>query len=243
MEELDLKEIFSMFWSKRKLICIIVAIAIVIGIVYTFAFVTPKYQASTTLVLTQADTTEQTDTTQTQNGIITNQDVTLNSNLIATYTDIFTSDKVINQVVEKLENDGITGLDKEEIKNNVKVSIKNEDSNVLIMTITNKDSKKAMQIANELASIGIVEINQYFNSINNIKILDEATENTEPSNINHVRDILIFAIVGMVIAFGYVLITYMMDNTVKSAEDIEKSCKTLVLASIPLYDSKKGGKK
>lgn len=244
MEELDLKEVFSMFWSRRKLISTIILIFIVIGLVYTLAFVKPKYQASTTLVLTQADANT-SNSTQTQTDIITNQDVTLNSNLIATYTDILTSDRVIDQVISNLEDEGITNLEKEEIKKNVKVTIKNEDSNVLEMTITNKNSKNAMKIANELADVGIVEINQYFNSINNIKVLDEAKENTKPSNINHVRDVLIFAIVGAVIAFGYVLVAYMMDNTVKTAEEIEKSCNTIVLASIPLYESKvkKGGRK
>jgi capsular polysaccharide biosynthesis protein len=241
MEELDLREIFSMFWSKRKLISIIIGVFIVIGLVYTLFFVTPKYQASTTLVLTQSNSTN----SQTETGTITNSDVTLNSNLIATYTDILTSDKVINKVIKNLNADGVTDLDKSEIKSNVEVEIKNTDSNVLIMTITNKSSKKAMQIANELADVGIVEINEYFNSINNIKILDEATENTTPSNINHVRDIIIFMLVGIVVACGYVLIAYMLDNTVKSAEEIEKSCKTMVLASIPLYEkqTKKGGNK
>jgi capsular polysaccharide biosynthesis protein len=52
-------------------------------------------------------------------------------------------------------------------------------------------------------------------------------------------------LVGIVVACGYVLIAYMLDNTVKSAEEIEKSCKTMVLASIPLYEkqTKKGGNK
>lgn len=241
MEELDLREVFSMFWSKKSLISIIVCVFIVIGLIYTLFIVTPKYEASTTLVLTQANSNNDQTSTET----ITNNDVTLNSNLIATYTDILTSDKVINRVIANLNQDGVENLDKEEIKKNVKVAIKNEDSNVLIMTITNKNPEKAMKIANEIANVGIVEINEYFNSINNIKILDVATQNDEPANINHVRDIIIFTVVGLVVAFGYVLIAYMLDNTVKSAEDIEKSCKTLVLASIPLYEkqNKKGGKK
>lgn len=238
MEELDLKEVFSMFWSKRGLITAIICLFILIGIVYTLIIVTPEYQSSTTLVLTQANSNNQSD------GKITNNDVTLNSNLIATYTDILTSDKVINQVIDNLNRQGVDDLDKGAIKKNVKVEIKSEDSNVLIMTITSDTPEKAMKITNEIANVGIVEINEYFNYINNIKILDEAVENPNPSNINHIRDIIIFAVIGFVVAFAYILITYMLDNTVKSAEEIEKSCKTIVLASIPIYEktNKKGGR-
>lgn len=239
MEELDLKEILSMFWSKRSLITIIICILIIVGLIYTMFIVKPEYQAKTTLVLTKANSNK--DNTSTD---LTNSDVTLNSNLIATYTDIFTSDKVINQVIENLKKEGIEDLDKTEIKKNVEIEIKSEGSNVLEMTITSNESEKAMQIANEMAKVGIVEIKEKM-EIDNIKVLDEATENEEPSNVNHTRDIIIFAIIGIIIAFGYVLITYMLDNTVKSAEDIEKTCKTIVLASIPLYEKqpKKGGRK
>ena len=43
MEELDLKELFMIFWNKKIQIVLIVAIFCVIGIIYTIGFLTPEY--------------------------------------------------------------------------------------------------------------------------------------------------------------------------------------------------------
>lgn len=51
MEEIDLKEIFSIFWKKKVEIILIIAIFAVLGYIYTTVFTTPMYTSSTTLVL------------------------------------------------------------------------------------------------------------------------------------------------------------------------------------------------
>ena len=43
MEELDLKELFQIFWNKKIQIILIVAIFMVIGVIYSIGFVTPMY--------------------------------------------------------------------------------------------------------------------------------------------------------------------------------------------------------
>ena len=57
MEELDLKELLSLFWSKIFQIIVIVLITTGVGIIYTYGFTTPKYSSSTTLVLTGSEKT------------------------------------------------------------------------------------------------------------------------------------------------------------------------------------------
>ena len=51
MEEIDLKELFEIFWHKKVQIILIILIFMVIGIIYSVGFVTPMYSSSTTLVL------------------------------------------------------------------------------------------------------------------------------------------------------------------------------------------------
>ena len=38
MEELDLKELFNLFWSKKAAIILIILIFMVIGVIYTIGF-------------------------------------------------------------------------------------------------------------------------------------------------------------------------------------------------------------
>ena len=48
--EIDLKEILLDFWNKKLQIILIISISILIGIMYTIAFVKPVYTSSTTLL-------------------------------------------------------------------------------------------------------------------------------------------------------------------------------------------------
>ena len=42
MEEIDLKELFEIFWTKKIQILLVVIIFMVMGVVYTMGFTTPK---------------------------------------------------------------------------------------------------------------------------------------------------------------------------------------------------------
>ena len=84
-------------------------------------------------------------------------------------------------------------------------------------------------------------------SIENVQVVDEAETPTTPSNINHKKDIVIFAFIGAVVSAMYVLVANMLDTTVKTSEEVEKEFKLPVLASIPVYNpepqKRKGGRR
>ena len=240
MEEIDLKDIFKTFWNKKIHILLITLIFIVIGIIYTIGFVTPMYTSSTTLVLAASDKT--TDTNK-QAGTITTTDVTLNSKLVATYSELVKSKNVLRQVISNL---GIK-VNEEDLRNNIAVSSVKE-TELIEITVSNENASYAAKIANEIAKVFTAKVGEIYN-INNVHVVDEAEISTNPSNINHAKDIVIFAFIGLVISVMYVLIANMLDTTVKTQEDIEKAIKIPVLANIPIYNMdmeklrKKGGRR
>ena len=67
-----------------------------------------------------------------------------------------------------------------------------------------------------------------------MQIVDKAEVSTEPSNINHVKYIIMFASVGLLIEIIYVIVANMLDTTIKTAEDVETAYNIPVLASIPM---------
>ena len=241
MEELDLKELFEIFWSKKVQIILIILIFAVIGIIYTMGFVTPVYTSSTTLVLATSNGENQS-TTNTTNSITTT-DITLNSKLVSTYSVLVRSKDVLGQVISNLGID----ISWESLKNNVTVSSV-EDTEVLEIAVTNENPQYAADIANEIAKVFSDKVAEIYN-INNVHIVDEAETPTGPSNVNHTKDVIIFAFIGVVVAVIYVLIANMLDTTIKTADDIERLYKLPVLASIPIYGAdmqkkkKKGGRK
>lgn len=239
MEEIDLKELFEIFWSKKILIILVVILFGVIGIAYSFLLVVPKYTSSTTLVLTKADSvTKPTDL----NDSITTSDITLNSQLVSTYSELAKSKKVLRTVISNLQID----IDEEELRKSISVtSVK--DTELIEINVTNIDAAKASQIANEIANVFTVNVAEIY-SINNVHIVDQAEPANEPSNVNHIKDLVIFSFLGLVVSAMYILVANMLDTTIKSSEDIERITKLPVLATIPIYEQdqkkkKKGGKR
>ena len=110
----------------------------------------------------------------------------------------------------------------------------------------NENPSYSAQIANEIAKVFTDKVKEIY-KIENVQIVDDAEVPDEPSNINHKKDVAIFALIGLVVSVGYVLLINMLDTTVKTPEDIEQTLKLPVLAAIPVYESdlqkKKGGRK
>lgn len=233
MEELDLKELFEMFWNKKIKIILIVAIFAVIGVIYSIGFVVPEYTAFTKLVLAG----QSSDTTGNTTEAITTTDLTINSKLVGTYSELVTSNDVVRQVIT---NTGIN-ISEEALKSSIEVSSV-EDTDVIKISVTNQNPTYATKLANETAKAFMEKVAEIYN-INNVHVVDEAEEPQSPSNVNHLKDVVIFTFIGVVIAVGYVLIANMLDNTIKTREEVERLYKVPVIAEIPLNLPEKGGKK
>ena len=226
MEELDLKELFFMFWNKKLEIILITLMFVAVGIGYSYFFVKPEYTSTTSLVLAQSSSSGQTG-----DGAISATDLTMNSKLVSTYSELIQRKAILGQVCENLN---IPDSNIQELRGKIKVnSAKNTE--IIEISVTNKDPNIAAAIANEIAKVFGEKIVEIYN-ISNVYLLDRAEANAVPSNINHMKDVVIFAFIGLVIAAVYVLIANMLDNTIKTEQDVEATTELLVLSSIPNYD-------
>ena len=228
MEELDVKEIFNIFWSKKIQIIVIVLAFIIIGIVYTNNFITPMYSSSTTLVLASAKNIETTNSAKAATEMAT--DITINSKLVSTYSELVKSKNILREVIL---NTGIQAQE-DDLRKNIKVSAV-KSTELIEITVQNEEPTVSAKVVNEIAKVFTEKVKEIYN-INNVQIVDEAEVSNTPSNINLAKTIVLFAIMGCVIAFAYAVIANMLDTTIKSAEDIEKTYEVPVLASIPMIE-------
>ena len=225
MEELDLKELISMFLEKKLLIVLVVIIFALMGAIYTLKFVTPIYQSTTSLVLAQigGDNSEESNS-------ITSSDIALNTNLIDNYRVIAKSKSVAQEVIDNLNLDTTVEI----LRNRISVTTES-DSEVIKITVLDEDPELACKITTEVAEIFMGKVETIY-KVNNITVLDKAEMETTPSNINLTKNIVIFAFVGGILIAGYILLINMLDTTVKTDTDIEKALDIPVLASIVLTD-------
>ena len=245
MEEIDLKELFSMFWSKKAQIFLITLIFVALGGAYSYFYVEPDYDAVTTVILAQSANKTTTTTTGESKETITTNDLTLNQKLVSTYSELIKSKNVLSEVIDHLK----LNKTEAELKKCITVSTV-KDTELISIRATDKDPVLARDIASEIADVFIEKVANGVYKIDNVQIWDKAEIKTEPYNINHTKDIMIFALIGLVVSGAYVLISNMLDTTVKSPEDIEEKLGLTVLTSIPLCDfdqsllkSSKGGRR
>ena len=239
MEELDLKELFKIFWNKKIEITLIVAIFIVIGVIYIIQFVHPVYSSSTTLLIASSNGREVSGDISS----VTATEITVNSKLVSTYSELVRSSNILRTVIANLNMD----IDEEKLKKNVKVSAV-KDTEIIEITVTNEDANTSATIANEIAKVFIEKIQKEFFKIENIQVVDKAEPDYTPSNVNNKKDIAIFTGLGIIVSVVYVLILNMLDTTIKTVEDIENVYQIPVLVTIPVCDdnvqkSKKGGRR
>ena len=164
MEDIDLKELFMIFWNKKIQIILFIILFAIIGGIYTIGFIKPMYTASTTLVLA----TSSGENTQDATNSITTTDVTLNSKLVSTYSELVKSKKVLRKVISNLNID----VKEESLRKNITVSSV-KDTELIEITVSNEEPIYATQIANEIANVFSEEVNDIYN-INNIHVVDTA---------------------------------------------------------------------
>ncbi len=234
MEELDIIELLYALKNKLKYIIITVVAFALIGLIYSKFLVTPMYKSSTTFVLSKSK--ESTTQSETSNEAITQSDITLNSKLVSTYSEIIKSKTIAKEVINSL------GLEMtvSEFKSNVSVTSK-DDTELIEITVSNSNPKLSADIANSLAEVFREKVNDVY-KIDNLSVIDIAEPNEVPYNVGTVKNIALFAIIGLVLSCGVIFVVVYFDDTIKDERDIENIIGIPVIASIPkLQDNAEGG--
>ena len=224
MEEINIKDLLEFFMSKLKFIILITLIVVLAGAVYSMVCVKPEYESTTTLVLTG---TASSSNNQAEGGeSITQNDLNLNSKLVATYREIIKSKTVLNDVIDTL------GLEYKYnvLKNMISVSTVS-NTEMISLTVRASKADEAADIANALATKFSEQIKEIYN-IENISVIDKAEPDNVPVNINIAKQVIIYVLIGLVVACGIVFVMFYFDNTLKDASQVERLGLT-VLTSIP----------
>lgn len=224
MEEFNISEFIKYYFSQ----IIIIIFFIIFGLIgcwyYTDSIQVAKYKSQTSLVLTST-------------GEITQNDISVNKNLVSTYREIIKSRRILNPVIENLGLD----LTAEDLSKQVNITSTN-DTEIIVITVTDTDSIKACNIANEIATVFQTDIANII-PIDNISLVDEAIVATDAYNINILKQYIIGAGSGFLIGSLIVTIMFYFDDSIKKPEDIEEKVGLSVLSTIPKYKDKKKKRK
>jgi capsular polysaccharide biosynthesis protein len=226
MEEINLKELFDYIKERILIIAIIVLGVLILGSVYSLFIKTPLYKSTSTLVLVSDEGTSASNT-------YTTQDVTLNNQLVSTYSKIVTSHRVIDTVISNLNLD----YSYSEVVKEVAVTTET-GTQIIKVSVSDPDKALAASIANEIVKVFGEEIKSIY-KLQNVSVVDEAEEAKYPANVNYIKEAIIYILVGTVLAFGIVFVIYYFDTSIKGPEEIENKLGLPVIGVIPKVKDKK----
>lgn len=184
-------------------------------------FITPSYQASTTLILTKTALTAQS-TELDYNTVL------LNKQLLKTYQELAKS----RTIIEKVRSSMNAKINVEDLKNMINVELVG-DTGLIRIKVENGDPQKAALIANTLGEVFVKEIPRLM-KINNVEIVDRAQTPKSPIKPNIKLNLILAGIAGFLLSLGLVFLLEYLDNTFNTTKDVEKNLALPTLGTIPI---------
>ena len=223
--EIDIGHILSILWEK---ILVIIATGIIVGLagfLVSKFLITPKYESETKIyVLNRAN-----------DSATTLSDVQLSTQLTKDYQILVTSAPVMNQVIKEL---GLN-MKASELASTISVDTPS-DTRVLQITVTSDDPKRAKDIADKVAQVSSKKICDIM-KIEQVNVIEEGSLSEEPAVDTVQKWTLIGLALGIVLSCAVIIIRSMLDDTVKTTEDVEKYFDLSTLAVIPISEEMDDG--
>jgi capsular polysaccharide biosynthesis protein len=216
VEEIDLGDLFLYLLSHWKFIAVFSIAGTVIALLITLFLITPLYEATSTIyVLSRKDSA------------VNISDLQIGSALTQDYMKVFDIWEVHEEVISNLN----LPYTYDQLRKKLKVTNAN-DTRMLDISITSADPEEAAKIANEYAAVSSDFIADTM-STEKPNIVSAALVPVNPVSPSKTRNVIIGFLVGLVLAVGIQTVRYLLDDKIKTADDIRKYCDLSTLAIVP----------
>ncbi|MCB6492518.1 polysaccharide export protein [Coprococcus catus] len=222
--EIDLLELLMVM--KKHLSAILMAgiVGLVIMFAYTSFLVTPLYSASSMMYVMPDNSNNMNSSTL--------SDMQVGQQLTSDYSSMIKSRSFMEDVIKKLN----LTIDYQQLLEKVEVT-NPTSSRILQVTVNDPNPQTAADIANEVASVAESKLKE-ITGMQAIKIYEEAAVPEKPSSPSLKKNCALGLLAGIVLAMAVITVLYLMDDTIKTEDDIEKYLGMTTLAVLP-YNGKK----
>ena len=192
-----------------------------VAFMYSFFVITPQYESTTKVYILNK---------QNASGSVTYSDVQLSSTLSKDYEQLVTSRYVIEGVISDLKlNETYESLVGRVAASNA------TDTRIIAITVTDPDPAQAQRIANSVRDLAAKHITEVMD-IEAVNVVDQANLPDSPVSPSIPKWTIIGVLVGIVISAAVIIIQHLLDDTIKTSEDIERYLGLSTLALIPVNE-------
>jgi len=216
--EIDLLEVF--FYLKKRIWIILASFAVcaVVGFLFTTLFVSPKYTASTRMYVLNRSNGES----------VNSSDYQISNYMVSDYTVLITGRNVTDEVISRLNLD----MSSDELANAITVSSPT-NTRILQIDVTAESSLLAADIANTVREVAALQIKEIM-AVDAVNLVYAAEVPRAPASPNVLKNTVLAAAVGLVAAIGVLVLICILDDSIRTEEDVEKYLGLSVLGVIPV---------
>lgn len=215
-ETIDLNKLFGILKKNIKYLIILPIVFLVLSMVMTFLFMTPKYSSSTQVLVNQKETDSEMMAQQVQSDL----------QLVNTYSEIIKSPRILDKVSKNLKGK----YSSKEIEGMLTVSNQAE-SQILNITVENESREAAGKVANEIANVFSNDVNKIMN-VDNVSILSKADNNGNKASPKPLTNAVVGVFLGLIVALVIIFLKEILDKRIKTEEDVEELLDLPVLGTI-----------
>lgn len=219
MVEIDVLSLIKTVWKRKFLIILTALVVAVLALGYSLFIAKPSYQSTTRIYVVNRQ--------QAENSALTNQDLQAGSYLVKDYKEIILSQDVLSTVISELSLSGTTA----DLSSAISVSVPT-DTRIVSITVRNGDPNQTSRIANTLREVAAAKIIAV-TKVSDVTTLEEAEVPKSPSSPNIRRNVVLGFFAGAIVMTLIVLFVEVIDDRVKSPEDIEEVMGLSLLGVVP----------
>lgn len=228
--EIDLKEVFFEVLAGWKMIFLSAVLTAIIAFCISRFIMTPQYESTSALYVLTKSTS-----------ITSLADLQTGTSLTSDYIVVVKCRPVLEQVIDNLDLD----ISYKELKE--KVTVENpSDSRILYISVRDADPVVAKEIADEMAEVASAYIAEKM-AQDPPRTIQNGYADGEPVSPNVMKNTVIAAAAGMFLAIVIIILSYIMNDSIMTPEDLEKKVGLHVLGTLPLeeeeYDGNRSRKK
>ncbi len=218
--EIDLLELLGVLLGQIWLILGVGLMAALIGFAISRFVITPTYESTTKIYILNKN----------ENTTVTYTDVQLGSQLTKDYAELISSRYVLEEVIQTLE----LKMEYKDLQRKVSVRTP-EDTRVIYITVKDNDQVMAMNIANSVREAASRHIENVMD-IDAVNVVETANMPVEKASPSCMRWMLVGGALGCFFVCAFLLIRFLLDDTIKSSEDVEKYLGLTTLGLIPVRE-------
>lgn len=214
--EIDLGEILFALKKRILLLILMCILGASAAFFYSKAILTPTYTSTSMIMVMSKETT-----------ITSLTDLQIGSQLTKDYSYLITSRTVMENVIDRL------GLNLDYLQLRGKVKVDNPaDTRILNISVTDTDPMMAKTLTDEVADCASDYISEIMEQAPP-KIIEQGEIPLYQTSPNTKINVLIGALIGMFIVAGFVVLSVLLNDTIKNEDDVERTIGAPVLAVVP----------